>query len=320
MNENVEVAKALTKLAQSLVSAETEEKKVEEKAEEKAAASVVASDVGAVGPIGPSCPGARGMTAGAIEANFREAVYMARQIMAAKPEPRVNIDKLPGLSPMQIKAYLGQIVEVRQKLEVMRSTYESVLTELTGLEDKEKAAIGTLKEAAEQMKEKGRYLISTEKALLEFTAYSDTKRPGIKQMLFDPSEIPVGEKGGELINRVAAKLGAQVADAVAQIYRETYEDLSHAADAVKSLKVVAKTAGVQEERLKKAGLSDFVVGVKDWLSGASDAFTKKVMGFAGDITRWIKGFAERTKIVKSNADTIEKALDTFMGELDKANA
>lgn len=326
---NLEVAKALTRLAQTLVAEdgekdekpadkpeegkkaadEAEDKKDEKPAEGKKAAEEPAVKTAAVS-----------RTAAQIEANFREAVSIARDIIAAKPEPRIDVDRLPGLAPMQVKAYIAQIVEARQELEKIRAQYEAVVTQMTNLEGAEKKAVDTLKEAAAQMKEKGRYLVDTEKALLEFTAYTDTKRPGIKQMLFDPADVPVGDKAGELINRISAKLGDQVATAVAQIYRECYEDLSHASDAVRAFKVVAKTAGVDEGRMRKAGLSDFVVGVKDWLSGAADAFTKKVMGFSGDISRWIKGFTERTKIVKSGAKTIADSLDEFKDAMDKANA
>ena len=234
----------------------------------------------------------------------------------AKPDPRIEITELPGLSKSQVKSWIASVTKARQELEGMRMQYEAIIKQMKNLEADEKKGITTLTEAAKQMKEKGRFLFDTENALLEFTAYTDTKRPGIKQMLFDPATTPVGDKAGELLERVAQKLGDEVANSVAEIYRETYEDLSHAAQAVKLLKVISKTASYDEARIKKAGLTDVVISIKDWLAGGTDGVVKRLLNFAGDIKRWIRGFVERTKVVKRNSESITQNISKVTSLID----
>lgn len=236
--------------------------------------------------------------------------------MIAKAPDRVEISELPGMSKSQVKSWIASVVKARQELETIRMQYEAVLKQMKGLEDVEKKGIDTLKTAAAQMKEKGRYLVDTENGLLEFTAYIDTKRPGIKQMLFDPETTPAGEKAGELLERVSRKLGEEVAAEIANIYRECYEDLSHSSDALKLLKVVSKTASVDMARLKKAGVADVIISIKDWLAGGTDSIVKRMLNFAGDVNRWIKGFIERTKLVKKSADKVSGNLNKVKSLID----
>jgi len=241
---------------------------------------------------------------------------LSSAMKTAKPDPRIEITELPGLSKSQVKSWIASVTKARQELEGMRMQYEAIIKQMKNLEADEKKGITTLTEAAKQMKEKGRFLFDTENALLEFTAYTDTKRPGIKQMLFDPATTPVGDKAGELLERVAQKLGDEVANSVAEIYRETYEDLSHAAQAVKLLKVISKTASYDEARIKKAGLTDVVISIKDWLAGGTDGVVKRLLNFAGDIKRWIRGFVERTKVVKRNSESITQNISKVTSLID----
>lgn len=262
--------------------------------------------------------------------DFRECVALINESAtkvasvhtAGRSVPRELITALPGLSKMQTESHLNAIAKARQEADILRKQYETVINQLKDLEADEKKNVAILKKAAGQIKEKGRYLIETESALVEFTAYLQDKRPGIMQMLGDPEKTEVGAKAGEMIQRVAAKLGDDVADAVDAIYRETYQDLTHVADAMRGFKVVNKTASlrsvVKEAKLREAGLSDYVTIVKDWLAGAADAATKKVMNFAGDISRWLKGFVNRTKIVKQNRDKVVSGVNNFMKTVDKA--
>jgi hypothetical protein len=253
------------------------------------------------------------------ESNQKSAYEMSR--VAGRDIPRELLDTFPGMARMQMKSHMDAIVKARQEAAIIVKQYESVINQLKDLEAEEKKNVALLKKAAAQVREKGRFLVETENAMIEFTAYLQDKRPGIMQMLGDPEKTEVGEKAGALIERIAAKLGDDVADAVDSIYRETFADLTHVADAMRGFKVVNKTSSlrevVKEAKLREAGLSDYVTVVKDWLSGAADSATKRVMNFAGDIKRWLKGFVTRTKIVKKNRDTVVKGLDNFTKQIDK---
>ena len=228
------------------------------------------------------------------QAIVAECLNPAHKVTAAGP---VLIDSLPGFSPMQLRQQINRIVDIRQQSAVILTQYESVLKELKGLEDIEAEGISKLKEAAEQVKEKDKFLVKAEKGLLEFTAFVQRKRPGVEQMLADPSSSKFGEKAGDFFNRIGQKLGKQVQESVETIYRQTEEDLTHMADCVRGLKVVEKTASVHADTIRKAGLSDIVVSVKDWINGKTDAMVSRLINFTGDISRWVRGFLERTKLV-----------------------
>lgn len=234
----------------------------------------------------------------------REIVKEIRAGRTAASKPRVKIDKMPGLSPMQIRKQIDQIVDLRTEMEKIRRDYEKVLAQLTSLEGEEKKGLAELKKAAVQMKEKDRYLIEATKGLLEFTAYMSTKRPGIEQMIGDPKESKLGDKAGEFFLRVGKELGDQVQKAVQQIYVQTKEDLSHTVDAVKLLKVVPKTAGVTPATLRKAGVKDVVDAAKAWLSGKASKF----MSIAKNLKAWVDGFVRRTKNVRDAKNDILKAV------------
>jgi hypothetical protein len=228
----------------------------------------------------------------------------------------VMIDKLPGFSPMQLRQQINQIVDVRQKAAVILTQYEAVIKELKGLEDIEASGVAKLKEAAAQVKEKEKFLVQAEKGLLEFTAFVQRKRPGVEQMLADPTSTKFGDKAGDFFNRIGLKLGKEVQAAVETIYRQTEEDLTHMADCVRGLKVVEKTASVHIATVRKAGLADVVISVKDWISGKSDAIAARLINFAGDIERWVRGFIERTNLVRNATKDLLTALGDSMDDID----
>ena len=194
------------------------------------------------------------------------------------------------------------------------------MSQLKNLENDEKKGVGILRKAAAQMKQKGRFLIEAENGLLEFTAYLQEKRPGVEQMLADPATSKFGDKAGDFFIRIGAKLGKAVQDSVQQIYRETEEDLTHSADAIRGLKIVAKTASVKTASLKKAGLADMAVSVREWLAGRPDSLIQRIINFTGDIKRWVKGFVARTGIVRKETTKLLGALNDAKTSIDSALA
>jgi hypothetical protein len=230
----------------------------------------------------------------------------------------VSIDRMPGFSPMQLRQHVNRIAEVSQQLKVMQHQWEAVLKQMQGLEDEEKAGISKLQDAARNMKEKGKFLVDAENALLEFTAFCQDKRPGIEQMLANPETVKSGLKAGDFFNRVGTKLGKEVQDAIETIYRETAEDLTHTADMVRGLKIVAKTVAVKTATLHTAGLADVLISMKDWLAGKNpDSLVAKLIGFAGDISRFVRGFVERTGLVKQATRDLESVLADAMKQVQQ---
>ena len=251
----------------------------------------------------------------------REALHIAAEINGKKVKKaagRVQIDKLPGFSPMQLKQAIDQVVSVRQEAQQIRTQYERVLAQLNDLDDKEKKGLADLKKAAAQVKQKERFCVEAENGLLEFTAFLQEKRPGVEQMLADPETSKFGDKAGDFFGRVGAKLGKDVQEAIAAIYEETKEDLTHTADAIRGLKVVAKTASIRESSMKKAGLADMAVSVKMWLQGEVDSLSKRILNFAGNIKRWVTGFVMRTKVVQKNTDNLLKGLNVAQMAIESA--
>lgn len=231
--------------------------------------------------------------------------------------PRVPIEKMPGFSPMQLRQQINRIAEVRQELEIMATEYESVLSKMKDLEKEEKKGLKALNDSAKQMREKGKYCVEAEKALLQFTAHTQEKRPGIEQMLSRPEETKWGDKAGDFFGRIAQKLGAEIAKDVETIYTQCKDDLTHTADAVRAFKVITKTSSLPSEVVKTAGLVDAIVSVKEWLAGQTNSLAKRILNFAGDIGRWVKEFVVRTKLVGNATGDLKKALDSAKKDVDK---
>jgi len=234
---------------------------------------------------------------------------VANTVTAAGAE---SINKLPGFAPMQLRQQIDHLGKIRQEIDLLSAQYEAVLKQIKDLEGEEKKGLDALKEAASEIREKGKYVVEAEKAMIEFVTYLTEKRPGIEQMIAKPEDSKWGEKAGDLFGKIAAKLGHEVAAAVEVIYESTKEDLSHTTMAVKGLKLVTKTSSLDAATLKTAGITDVLVGVKEWLAGKA----KAMFGFMGDIHRWLKGFVERTKLVKSSKDDLKEALKDAMKSMD----
>jgi|TARA_R110000824_G_scaffold48399_6_gene136699 hypothetical protein len=231
---------------------------------------------------------------------------------------KVARGKLPGYSPMQLKQEIDRLSSLRQEITTHAKQFEDVIKRLKALEKEEKAGLAALKKAAGQMREKGKYVFEAEQSLLEFTAYLSNKTPGIAQMIENPNDpkSKYGDKAGDMFGRIAGQLGQEVADQVAVIYAETKEDLTHVTMAVRGLKIVQKTASLPAGAAKTAGLADIAVGIKDWLAGGLDRAAQKILGFMGDVSKWLKGFVLRTKMVRGASGNLKSALDNAEKSID----
>ena len=238
--------------------------------------------------------------------------------------PRVKIETLPHLSKMQVMAELERLTKVRQEAKIIRlrleKTASSDLKRLKELDADEKKGLKALSAAAKQIAQKERYIIESENAILEFTAYTDSKVPGAVQMIKREDEVKDGDIAGDFFGNVGKKLGTAMGKAVSEIYAQTKIDCTRSVDAIKKFKLLSKTASIKTSALKKAGLSDMIVSIRGWLSGEVDEITKRVFNFSGNIFKWVKGFAVRTGMVKKSTNALTKALDKAKAKIDSALA
>jgi len=228
-----------------------------------------------------------------------------------------TVNQLPGFSPMQLRSHLDHLSEIAHEIKIMEERLGDELKKLKNLEKEEKAGLELLKKAGEQMTEKGQYIAETDKAILKFTAYAQGKSPGLEQMLASSAKAKPGEKAGDLFLRVANQYGEELAKGVMGIIETCKADLTHAANCVRGLQVVSKTASLDPRIVKNAGLAETVVSIKEWLSGKTDSLVTRIMGFAGGIEKWFKGFVERTKLVKKSKDSVENAISNLQKAAEK---
>ncbi len=228
----------------------------------------------------------------------------------AAPDPEQELTELPGFSPMQIKQEIDRLNSVHVELEIVQKQFADALAKIGKLEKEEAAGLAALKKAAGELKLKGNFILKAKNSLLSFSTKFQPKTPGLEQLMAHPDDV----KAGDLVGRITEKLGVEVAAAVAAIIAEAKTDLTHTTLAISALKVVAKSSSVPESIAKQAGLSDIVVSVKTWLSGKMDSIAQKLLGFAGDVAKWAKGFTERTHIVENQT----KHLLDLLGNAEKS--
>lgn len=238
--------------------------------------------------------------------DLAEAVSLSKESEKVAAGP-ISIDKMPGFSPMQLRAHIDKLGKIQREIAIMEERFRTELAEIKGLEKEESAGLALLKEAASKMAEKDKFIVEAQRAILQFTAYAQKKTPGIEQMIAKPDNVEWGEKAGDLFGRIGAKLGEEIATAVADIYRQCEEDLTHVAGAVRGLKIVQKTSSLPEGVVKMAGIADVLVGVREWLAGKTNSVAQRILNFAGDLSRWVKGFIVRTDMVKKDTKTIVDA-------------
>jgi|SaaInlStandDraft_3_1057020.scaffolds.fasta_scaffold55503_1 hypothetical protein len=230
---------------------------------------------------------------------------------------RVDITKMPGFSPMQLRQHIDRVSEARREIDIISKRFADELKKIKALEKEEKAGIAMLEKAAKAMEDKGHFCVQAEKALINFTVYSQDKGPGIKQMIARPEDSKFGDKAGDLFGRIATKLGKEIAGSVEAMYHECEVDLTHAATCLRGLKVVSKTSSLKQASLKQAGIVDAVVGIKEWFAGQKNSLAARILNFAGTVKTWVKGFSERTKVVGKAEKSLEKALSSAKSQTDK---
>ena len=251
-----------------------------------------------------------------------DAIRLNRELGSTSKEaknPTVEIETLPTMSPVQVRAMLDGIVAARQQAEQINAQIEVQLKKLKELSKEEKAGIEQIKKCGGMLAEKTNYLLETEKYLLKFKAVVQGKPPGVVQVMKSPDEVK-GGKAGDLRNRILTTFEKDVADQVLNLIEAAIKDATNMSKFAKAIDIVQKTSSVPPSIVKNAGLVDTVVSIKEWIVGGTNSMMQRLIGFAGDIKKWVMGFTERGRIAKSSRDKIKKGLDSIdkmMGDLEK---
>ena len=270
----------------------------------------------------PEAPAKR--SKGMIARDFRECTAIVAEAngtkVAASKLETIQLDSLPGkLSPQQTRLMLARLSEKKNELLVAEKLYAEPLRVIKKLQNEAKEAEKPIRDAAASMKEKANYIIETEDAIVKWQTYQKRFTAGPVQIVRDPNDpkLKPEERAGGFFLRLADQLGDEIAESVQKIWEECGEDISYSDSVMQLFKITNKTASLRKEVkasvLKEAGIADMVTVFVDWLGGAADGMTKRIVNFAGDIKRWAKGFATRTSIVKNEAASIQKNLKLLEG-------
>lgn len=230
--------------------------------------------------------------------------------MGAEKKQRIQLDRLNGFSPKQLRDLLREIQDTKSEVEVFTKANEAIFKRQKELKDIAETNYKKLEDSIKSMGLNGQYCAEAEDALINWTSSIEGKPPGIEQMLATADETKEGKKAGELIQKIAAEFGSEVADKVHVIIKACKDDLTHMAPVVRYFKILEKTSSLDSSIIKTAGLLDLITEAKSWLSG-------KVTSVLGDIKEWAQGFAERLGLVKEASSSITSFVDKYTKELDK---
>lgn len=231
--------------------------------------------------------------------------------------PELEIGKMPGFSPMQTRQHIDRLADLRRQIVEHQAQFEDSIKRLKSLEADEKKGLAALKTAATKLDENARFVLEAETALLKFTASSADKVPGIAQMIARADDSSWGDKAGDFFGRISRQFDEDISKQIEVIYEQTKSDLTHTTMAVRGLKVIAKTASLPATTARTAGIADMAVSVKNWLAGASDRVAERILGFAGNVKKWLQGFDLRSKMILKSKDNILDSISSFDKQIEK---
>jgi len=267
-------------------------------------------------PLIKKATGKRVLT-GSQHRDLVEAIQINRNLKTGETLERVNIDKLPGMSEMQFKKYIDKLHDMQVALKLKKKEAEAVLKGIKVADKEYKKGKKFLEDAAREMGLKAKLCGESEDICIEISSFFKRQRPGINQILADPTDADWGEKAGDLYGRVASELGQEVSVAVQVIYEACVDELTATSHTVSMSKLFVKTSSIHPTILKNADILDNLGAFKDWLKGGVSGLTKRVLQVPGNIKQWYLGFVNRTKIVQKATTDLEKAAKKAETKIDK---
>lgn len=211
------------------------------------------------------------------------------------------------LTDIQAEAAIKKLIELDTALTEVEAEIEQLagaaLTKQKGLEAEHKKILEQIKDNLPQtiVGQKAQ-ILKVRTAIIKYTKSPERKRPGFEQMkstegvdLDDPSK-----KGGDLIGRIEAQLGAEIAKQVAVIADAVWEELTHIRPVVRGLKYEVANAPKTASR-HTAGVLDTIIRFRSWL----ESQVGKIMSLFGLGSKAIDGAA---KSLMASLGEAEKAL------------
>ena len=225
------------------------------------------------------------------------------------------VTKMVGMTKQRIQQSVDAYSEAEKELAAAEAEYKDVIAKLKKLKSVKEAALKPLKEAASQLQEKGQIALMGREQCLNMTVFIQDKTPGIMQMMAeeDDEALKKGQKAGELYARFVAEMGEESARTAMAVVQQCKADLQHTASVVRSIKLVAK-AGDAAGVAKSAGVLEVAQQAFQWIHGQ----VSRMVGIAGDITKWAKGFVTRTKAARKAVDLQGKTFKSAQSKLESA--
>lgn len=230
-------------------------------------------------------------------------------------DQRRVVTKMVGMTKQRIQQAVDAYSDAEKELAAAEAEYKDVLAKLKKLKSVKDAALKPLKEAASQLQEKGQIALMGREQCLNMTVFIQDKTPGIMQMMAeeDDEALKKGQKAGELYARFVAEMGEESARTAMAVVQQCKADLQHTASVVRSIKLVAK-AGDAAGVAKSAGVLEVAQQAFQWIHGQ----VSRMVGIAGDITKWAKGFVTRTKAARKAVDLQGKTFKSAQSKLESA--
>jgi len=234
-------------------------------------------------------------------------------ILKEAADARRTVSKMVGMTKQRIQQSVDAYSDASKELAAAEAEYKDVIAKLKKLKSVKEAALKPLKEAASQLQEKGQIALMGRDQCLNMTVYIQDKTPGIMQMLAeeDDESLKKGQKAGELYARFVAEMGEESARTALAVVQQCKADLQHTASVVRSVKLVAK-AGEAAGAAKTAGVLEVAQQAFQWIHGQ----VNRMVGIAGSIKDWAKGFVTRTKAAKKAVDNQGKVFNSAQKKIN----
>jgi len=207
------------------------------------------------------------------------------------------------LTDTQAEAAVKKLVDLDAALTEVEAEIEALagaaLKRQKGIEAEHKKVLEALKgELPQTIAGQKATILKVRTAIIKYTKVPERKRPGFEQMRSTEVES-LTEKGGDLIGRIEAELGAEIAAKVATIADTVFEELTHLRPVIRGLKYEVENAP-KTAATKSAGVLDILVKFREWI--------------AGHISKLMSLMGLGTRAIDSAADSLLKSL----GEAEKA--
>ena len=213
------------------------------------------------------------------------------------------------LTDTQAEAAVKKLVDLDAALTEVEAEIEALagaaLKRQKGLEAEHKKTLETLKEALPQtITGQKATILKVRTAIIKYTKSPERKRPGFEQMRSTDVD-DIKEKGGDLLGRIEAELGAEIAAKVAIIADTVFEELTHLRPVIRGLKYEVENAP-KTASLKTAGVLDFIMKFRAWI--------------ADHIGKVMSLFKLGTSAIDSAANSLIKSLGAAEQALSKTAA